>query len=202
MRGNAICERIIGTLRRELSGRLLIVNEHHLRRVLTEYLRHHNTARPHRALGQLAPTQADTQPPQINLAEHRIRRNQSSADSYTSTRPPPEARQSYPKTQVTSPIVYSSPTGSAEDKSPADSRTSAGSPPDRPRAAARRHRSPPRSCIEPKQAHLRRILHGYETHHNQHRPRRSLHGAAPLKPLPEPVDLDQDRARNSLASLA
>jgi hypothetical protein len=25
---------------------------------------------------------------------------------------------------------------------------------------------------------------------NQHRPHRSLHGAAPLKPLPEPVDLD------------
>jgi hypothetical protein len=37
-RANAICEQMIGTLRRELSGRLLIVNEHHLRRVLTEYL--------------------------------------------------------------------------------------------------------------------------------------------------------------------
>jgi putative transposase len=33
--------------------------------------------------------------------------------------------------------------------------------------------------------HLRRILREYETHHNQHRPHRSLHGAAPLKPLPE-----------------
>ena len=39
------------------------------------------------------------------------------------------------------------------------------------------------------QAHLRQILREYETHHNQHRPHRSLHGAAPLKPLPEPVDL-------------
>jgi hypothetical protein len=38
-------------------------------------------------------------------------------------------------------------------------------------------------------------LRGYETHHNQHRPHRSLHGAAPLKPLPEPVDLDQYRVR-------
>jgi putative transposase len=35
------------------------------------------------------------------------------------------------------------------------------------------------------QAHLRQILHQYETHHNQHRPHRSLHGAAPLKPLPK-----------------
>jgi transposase len=76
-RANAICERIIGTLRRELSGRLLMVNEHHLRQVLTEYLLHYNTARPHRALGQLAPGQADTRPPKpINLADYRIRRKQ------------------------------------------------------------------------------------------------------------------------------
>jgi len=76
-RANAICERIIGTLRREVLDRLLIVNEHHLRRVLTEYLLHYNTARPHRALGQLAPAQAETQPPEpINLAEHQIRRKQ------------------------------------------------------------------------------------------------------------------------------
>ena len=45
------------------------------------------------------------------------------------------------------------------------------------------------------QAHLRRILREYATHHNQHRPHRSLHGAAPLKPLPQPVDLDQYRVR-------
>jgi putative transposase len=45
------------------------------------------------------------------------------------------------------------------------------------------------------QAHLRRILSDYETHHNQHRPHRSLSGAAPLKPLPEPVDLGQYRIR-------
>ena len=38
--------------------------------MLTEYLLHYNTARPHRALGQLAPAQAHTRPPQINLAEH------------------------------------------------------------------------------------------------------------------------------------
>lgn len=75
-RANAICERMIGTLRREVFDRLLIVNEHHLRRVLTEYLRHYNAARPHRSLGQLAPAQADTRPPEINLAEYRVRRKQ------------------------------------------------------------------------------------------------------------------------------
>jgi putative transposase len=71
-RANAICERMIGTLRRELLDRVLIVNEDHLRRVLTEYLRHYHEARPHRALGQLA----GTRPPEINLAGHRIRRKQ------------------------------------------------------------------------------------------------------------------------------
>ena len=76
-RANAICERMIGTLRREAFDRLLIVNEHHLRQVLTEYLVHYNTARPHRSLGQLTPAQGDSQPPEpINLADHRIRRKQ------------------------------------------------------------------------------------------------------------------------------
>jgi len=48
------------------------------------------------------------------------------------------------------------------------------------------------------QSHLRRILREYETHHNQHRPHRSLGGAAPLKPLPEPVDLEQYRTRRQV----
>ena len=47
------------------------------------------------------------------------------------------------------------------------------------------------------QAHLRQILLQYEAHHNQHRPHRSRHAAAPA--LPEPVDLDQYRVRNGLA---
>ena len=75
-RANAICERILGTLRRELFDRLLIVNERHLRLVLTEYLIHYNDARPHRILGQLPPAQAHARPPQIDLAGHRLRRKQ------------------------------------------------------------------------------------------------------------------------------
>ena len=112
-RANAICERMIGTLRREVFDRLLIVNEHHLRRVLTGYLLHYNTARPHRALGQLAPAQADTRPPQINLAEHRIRRKTS--PWRTHARVPDRRLTATPcceKEQVTTTIVYSSPTGS------------------------------------------------------------------------------------------
>jgi putative transposase len=56
---------------------LLIVNDHHLRRVLTEYLRHYNAARPHRFFGRLTPVQADTRRPEpINIAEYRIPRKQ------------------------------------------------------------------------------------------------------------------------------
>jgi putative transposase len=54
-RANAICERVIGTLRRELLDRLLIVNEHHLRQVLAEYARHYNSHRPHQGLQQKPP---------------------------------------------------------------------------------------------------------------------------------------------------
>ena len=41
--------------------------------------------------------------------------------------------------------------------------------------------------------HLRRILHKYQTHRNQHRLHRSLHSAAPLKSLLEPVYLERHR---------
>ena len=47
------------------------------------------------------------------------------------------------------------------------------------------------------QDHLRQILRQYETHHNQHRPHRSLDAAAPLKPLPQPVILGQYRVRKA-----
>jgi putative transposase len=66
---------MIGTLRRELLDRILIVNERHLRRILAVYLQHFSTAGPHRTLGQLAAAQAEFQPPPvINLADHQTRR--------------------------------------------------------------------------------------------------------------------------------
>ena len=54
-RMNAICERLIGTLRRELLDRTLILNQVHLRAVLAEYQEHYNTARPHQGIGQRVP---------------------------------------------------------------------------------------------------------------------------------------------------
>jgi transposase InsO family protein len=51
-RMNAICERVNGTLRRELLDRILIVGERHLARVLREYVRHYNGHRPHQSRRQ------------------------------------------------------------------------------------------------------------------------------------------------------
>ncbi len=43
-RMNAICERLVGTLRREILDRVLILGEQHLRAVLTEYQAHYKPA--------------------------------------------------------------------------------------------------------------------------------------------------------------
>jgi putative transposase len=52
---SATCERLIGTLRRELLDHTLILGENHLRAVLTEYQVHYNTAWPHQGIAQRVP---------------------------------------------------------------------------------------------------------------------------------------------------
>jgi putative transposase len=54
-RMNAICERLVGTLRRELLDRVLIFDEQHLHAVLAEYQAHYNAARPHQGIAQHVP---------------------------------------------------------------------------------------------------------------------------------------------------
>src|SRR5450631_4719832 len=54
-RMNAICERLVGTLRRELLDRVLFVGDAHLRAALAEYQIHYNTARPHQGIAQHVP---------------------------------------------------------------------------------------------------------------------------------------------------
>jgi hypothetical protein len=49
----------VGTVRRELCDRTLIWNRVQLERLLDEYIAHYNAHRPHRALGQRAPTDRD-----------------------------------------------------------------------------------------------------------------------------------------------
>ncbi len=52
---NGIAERWVKSVRTECLDHLLILNERHLRRVLTEYVTYFNRWRPHRSLGQRAP---------------------------------------------------------------------------------------------------------------------------------------------------
>jgi len=53
-RANCFAERFVLTVRTEVTDRMLIFGERHLRQVLVGYAAHYNTARPHRAL-QLRP---------------------------------------------------------------------------------------------------------------------------------------------------
>ncbi|ONI92263.1 transposase [Saccharothrix sp. ALI-22-I] len=55
---NCYAERFVGTVRREATDRLPIINEHHLRAVLQRYVAHYNHRRPHQAR-QLTPPRRD-----------------------------------------------------------------------------------------------------------------------------------------------
>ncbi len=71
-RMNAICERLVGTLRRELLDRVLIRGEAHLRAVLTEYQVHCNTARPHQGTAQRVPAgERNTHPATVTNVDTR-----------------------------------------------------------------------------------------------------------------------------------
>jgi putative transposase len=59
---NAICERVVGTLRRECLDRMLIFGHRQLESVLIEYLAHYNEHRPNRAVGQRPPAVPTTRP--------------------------------------------------------------------------------------------------------------------------------------------
>ena len=65
-RMNATCERLVGTLRREILDRVLILGEQHLRAVLTEYQAHYNTGRPHQGIAQRVP-EDDRAPPRATV---------------------------------------------------------------------------------------------------------------------------------------
>ncbi len=54
-KANAFAERWIRSVREECLDRVLVVNERHLRRVLTEYIAYYNHARPHQGIGQQCP---------------------------------------------------------------------------------------------------------------------------------------------------
>jgi len=54
-KANAICERFLGSLRRECLDLILILSERHLYRVVKEYMAYFNRARPHQGIEQGIP---------------------------------------------------------------------------------------------------------------------------------------------------
>ncbi len=80
---NAFCERVIGTIRRELLDHVIVLNERHLERLLRDYLDYYHTARCHRSLNANSPDRRDIDPPDKGLVNsipmvgglhHRYRR--------------------------------------------------------------------------------------------------------------------------------
>ncbi len=70
-RANAYAERFVLTVRTEVTDRMLIFGQRHLRTVLAEYEAHYNERRPHRSR-QLRPPRPDH--PVANLSQERIKR--------------------------------------------------------------------------------------------------------------------------------
>ncbi len=56
---NAVCERFLGSLRRECLDHVLVLDAAHFQRVVAEYVRYHNTARPHQGLHQQTPVHTE-----------------------------------------------------------------------------------------------------------------------------------------------
>lgn len=62
---NAFCERLIGSMRRECLDWLILLNERHLRSVVTEWVAHYNHGRPHSSLGPGIPDPQSEKPPDL-----------------------------------------------------------------------------------------------------------------------------------------
>jgi putative transposase len=54
-RANAVCERYLGSVRRECLDHVIILGEKHMLAALREYVVHFNAARPHQGIGQRVP---------------------------------------------------------------------------------------------------------------------------------------------------
>ena len=71
---NAHCERVIRTIRREALDHVLIINQAHACRVLTEFQDHYNGHRPHQTRGQRPPDAAEQATTIEDLNGHRLLR--------------------------------------------------------------------------------------------------------------------------------
>jgi putative transposase len=71
---NSLCERLIGTLRRECLDWIIPLSEQHLRKTLGAWLAHYNRGRPHSSLGPGLPDQMVHLPVPLQRRRHRFDR--------------------------------------------------------------------------------------------------------------------------------
>jgi hypothetical protein len=76
-KANAICERVIGTIRRECLDWLIPMSERHLRSMLKSWVEHYNRGRPHSSLGPGVPDP----PPEIAVIRNTESRHRLAAGS-------------------------------------------------------------------------------------------------------------------------
>jgi transposase InsO family protein len=69
---NSICERVIGSLRRECLDFVIPLNERHLYGILTEWVHHYNESRPHQSLGPGIPQPRAALPVSLQTSRHRL----------------------------------------------------------------------------------------------------------------------------------
>jgi len=69
---HAICERVIGTMRRECLDFVIPLNASHLYGILTEWVTHYNEGRPHMSLGPGIPRSLSLFPMSRLPHRHRI----------------------------------------------------------------------------------------------------------------------------------
>jgi putative transposase len=69
-KANTLCERFIGTVRRECLDHILILSDEHIRQVIQEYCQFFNRARPNQGLNQQVPEPANV----VALREHEPRK--------------------------------------------------------------------------------------------------------------------------------
>jgi transposase InsO family protein len=71
-KANALCERLVGTIRRECLDFLIPLNERHLKLVLNTWVPHYNRGRPHMSLGPGFPVSLPDDAPE-NSNHHKLR---------------------------------------------------------------------------------------------------------------------------------
>jgi putative transposase len=71
-KAKAICERVIGTLRRECLDWIIPLSEAHLRQTLKSWVAHYNRGRPHSALGPGVPDPPANLSAPLPTSRHRL----------------------------------------------------------------------------------------------------------------------------------